>query len=73
MTTPTPAALLEAALSAAALAADYLRALDRDDLGREYKSSHHDIVKPAHGYPQATEHAASPPPEAPDTNAAAIL
>lgn len=44
MTTPTPAALLEAALSAAALAADYLRALDRDDLGREYKSSHHDIV-----------------------------
>ena len=41
---PTAAELLEIALSAAALAADYIRTLDRDHLAREYKTSSHDIV-----------------------------
>lgn len=39
-----PQAILEVALEAAGRAADYLRALDRDGLAREYKSSSHDIV-----------------------------
>lgn len=40
----TPSDLLAVAVEAAALAADYLRDLDREDLGREYKTSSHDIV-----------------------------
>src|SRR5690625_5259025 len=41
---PTPAELLDIALASADRAADYLRALDRDHLAREYKTSSHDIV-----------------------------
>lgn len=41
---PSPAELLDIALSASTKAADYLRALNRDDLAREYKTSSHDIV-----------------------------
>lgn len=41
---PSPAQLLEHALTAAHAAAEYLRGLDRDDLSREYKTSSHDIV-----------------------------
>jgi myo-inositol-1(or 4)-monophosphatase len=39
-----PETLLAAAASAAALAADYLRGLDRTALQREYKNDSHDIV-----------------------------
>ncbi|GAA1488258.1 inositol monophosphatase family protein [Brachybacterium sacelli] len=41
---PSPSHLLEIATTAAGAAADYIRSLDRDDLGREYKTSSHDIV-----------------------------
>lgn len=41
---PSPAHLLEIATTAARLAADYLRGLDRDGMAREYKANHHDIV-----------------------------
>ncbi|MFC7373640.1 MULTISPECIES: inositol monophosphatase family protein [unclassified Brachybacterium] len=41
---PAPSQLLEIASSAATLAADYIRSLDRDHLAREYKTSSHDIV-----------------------------
>ena len=40
----TPTELLDIALAASGLAADYLRSLDRDHLAREYKTSSHDIV-----------------------------
>src|SRR5690625_4822034 len=43
-TVPAPAELLDIALASSARAADYLRALDRDHLAREYKTSSHDIV-----------------------------
>ncbi|MGP9537423.1 inositol monophosphatase family protein [Brachybacterium sp. AOP43-C2-M15] len=41
---PSPSLLLEIALAASHLAAEYLRGLDRDGLDREYKTSSHDIV-----------------------------
>src|SRR5699024_179417 len=41
---PTPAELLDIALASADRAADYLRALDRDHLAREYKTSSHYII-----------------------------
>lgn len=42
--TPSATELLDIAVGAAALAADYIRGLDRDSIAREYKSSHKDIV-----------------------------
>ncbi len=41
---PEPSRLLEIAVAAAAEAAEYIRGLDRDHIGREYKTSSHDIV-----------------------------
>lgn len=41
---PRPSDLLDIAVAAAAKAADYIRALDRDHISREYKTSSHDIV-----------------------------
>lgn len=43
-TAPAPTRLLEIATAAAHEAAQYLRALDRDHIAREYKTSSHDIV-----------------------------
>ncbi|MFC0675447.1 inositol monophosphatase family protein [Brachybacterium hainanense] len=40
----TPSELLEAAIAAAHEAAEYLRAIDRSAIGREYKTSSQDIV-----------------------------